>query len=75
MRWCTRCSVRAGCGGLFVGALDENPGARRHLECSYLLYRQTGDLRGAALSAIALAQVSATSGNRPGVAVAEERFG
>jgi len=54
-------------GVLFFGALDDYPRARHHLERSYRLYRRAGDLRGSVRSAIALAQVDATSGNRPGV--------
>ena len=54
-------------GVLFFGALDDYSRARHHLERSYRLYRRASDLRGSVRSAIALAQVDATSGNRPGV--------
>jgi tetratricopeptide (TPR) repeat protein len=53
-------------GGLSLGALDDYPRAARHLEVSYRLYREVGNLAAAARAAIELAQVEATSGNEPG---------
>jgi DNA-binding CsgD family transcriptional regulator/tetratricopeptide (TPR) repeat protein len=53
-------------GGLSLGVLDDYPRARRHLEISYRLYRETGNMAAAARAAIELAQVEATSGNKPG---------
>lgn len=53
-------------GGLSLGVLDDYPRALRHLEISYRLYREGGDLPAAARAAIALAQVDATSGNGAG---------
>lgn len=53
-------------GGLSLGALDDYPRAVRHLQVSYRLYREIGNLAAAARAAIELAQVEATSGNEPG---------
>jgi DNA-binding CsgD family transcriptional regulator len=53
-------------GGLSLGVLDDYPRALRHLEISYRLYREIGDLAAAARAAIELAQVEATSGNESG---------
>jgi len=53
-------------GGLSLGVLDDYPQARRHLEISYRLYRETDNLAAAARAAIELAQVESASGNAPG---------
>jgi DNA-binding CsgD family transcriptional regulator/tetratricopeptide (TPR) repeat protein len=53
-------------GGLSLGVLDDYPRALRHLEISYRLYRETGELAAAARAAIEVAQVEATSGNESG---------
>jgi DNA-binding CsgD family transcriptional regulator/tetratricopeptide (TPR) repeat protein len=53
-------------GGLSLGVLDDYPRARRHIEVSYRLYREAGNLAAAARAAIELAQVESTSGNDPG---------
>jgi DNA-binding CsgD family transcriptional regulator len=53
-------------GGLSLGVLDDYPRALQHLEISYRLYRESGDLAAAARAAIELAQVEATSGNSAG---------
>jgi len=53
-------------GGLSLGVLDDYPRALQHLEISYRLYREIGDMAAAARAAIELAQVEATSGNAAG---------
>jgi DNA-binding CsgD family transcriptional regulator/tetratricopeptide (TPR) repeat protein len=53
-------------GGLSLGVLDDYPRALQHLETSYRLYREIGDMAAAARAAIELAQVEATSGNAAG---------
>jgi DNA-binding NarL/FixJ family response regulator len=53
-------------GGLCIGALDDYPRARRHLEAAYRLHRQGGDPRVSGRVAVLLAQVELTAGNEPG---------
>jgi DNA-binding CsgD family transcriptional regulator len=53
-------------GGLCLGALDDYPRARHHLEVAYRLHRGAGDARAAARLAVLLAQVELTAGNGPG---------
>jgi len=53
-------------GGLALGVLDDYPRALRHLEISYRLYREIGDLAAAARGAIRLAQVEVAGGNASG---------
>ncbi len=50
-------------GGLALGVLDDYTRALRHLEISYRLYREIGDLAAAARAAIRLAQVEVAAGN------------
>ena len=52
-------------GILTYGALDDYSGAERHFEVGYRLFREAGDLRGAARAAIALGQLDATRNNMP----------
>ncbi|GAC1613780.1 MAG: hypothetical protein NVS9B1_22640 [Candidatus Dormibacteraceae bacterium] len=53
-------------GRLSLGVLDDYPRALRHLEISYRLYREAGDLTAAARAAIEVGQVESASGNEPG---------
>lgn len=52
-------------GVLSYGALDDYSRAEGHFALGYRLFREAGDLRGAARSAIALAQLDATRNNMP----------
>jgi DNA-binding CsgD family transcriptional regulator/tetratricopeptide (TPR) repeat protein len=54
-------------GRLSLGVLDDYPRALRHIEISYRLYREAGNLTAAARAAIELAQVESANGNAPGV--------
>jgi DNA-binding CsgD family transcriptional regulator/tetratricopeptide (TPR) repeat protein len=53
-------------GGLFFGALDDYPRARRSFEFAYRLQRESGDLPAAVRCAIALAMVEGAENSEPG---------
>jgi hypothetical protein len=53
-------------GGLFFGALDDYPRARRSFEVAYRLQRESGDLPAAVRCAISLAMVEGAENSEPG---------
>lgn len=60
------CAAHELLGGLSLGALDDYPRARHHLEIAYRLHRTAGDPRAAGRLAVLLGQVELTAGNQPG---------
>jgi DNA-binding CsgD family transcriptional regulator/Tfp pilus assembly protein PilF len=53
-------------GGLYFGALDDYPRARRHLEIAYRLQRAGGGLGAAVRTAVALALLEDATNSEPG---------